>query len=142
MLVRLRSAPLQTLQHIELELTERIPSYIDSPVNVQCDYRIEQRDDYYLMSLAVSGHLTVVCQRCLHSFPYHYSNHTDIAICASEEKAEKLMADYDCIVASNYTISLQDLIADELYLYTPENHPEKDTCDPGTTAYIRIDNAI
>ncbi len=114
--------------HVQLNLTERLPFFIISDCVVDCDYMVQRFDDYYLLSLKVSGELLIQCQRCLGEFQHHYVNQTELAICRDERVAEKWMAHYECIVSGHSEVDLTSIITDELYLYAPEKHAELIEC--------------
>ncbi|KTC98131.1 YceD family protein [Legionella erythra] len=134
--IHIRKAVNQGPQQISLTLTERLPYFVQPPAHLKCDYRVENKDHYYLLTMTVSGELTVSCQRCLKPFPYPYSNRLELAVCGSEEAAEKLLANYETIVAADNQLDLADLITDELHLYCQESHENPDDCDPEIATYI------
>lgn len=119
----------QEPQHRHITLSERLPSFILAPCALDVKYQVETKDNFYLINLVVSGDLTVVCQRCMQEFHLNYKNATTIAVARSEERAEQLLELYECIVASNWQVSLEDIIIDELYLYAPQFHEDFNDCD-------------
>jgi uncharacterized protein len=76
----------------------------------------------------------IICQRCLTRFSHTYENHTSIAACTSEAWAQKLMSDYETMVVGE-DLDLRLLLTDELYLYSPENHPDRHDCSLDTDGY-------
>lgn len=82
--------------------------------------------------------LILTCQRCLGEFSYHYSNLTEVAVCDSDETAEKMMNQYDCLVSTNQ-VDLQEIVTDELHLYAPEFHFDLNECDHGVDKFISIE---
>lgn len=140
MLVNLKNFRAITPQNFTIELKERLPSYL-GPCVVNGCFSVENYANYYLMPLNVNANLTISCQRCLAEFGYHYSNETTIAICNSDEIAENLMNQYECVVSSDSHINLEDLLVDELYLYTSQFHPKAEDCDNEVGQYIGLENS-
>lgn len=138
MLVNLKTSADHGL--FEIDITDRIPSFIEKPCRLICEYHIQRLPDYCLLTCAVStlaDHpLTVICQRCLSPFQYPYTNTTTMAICKTEEQALQLMDDYICLVAENNQLDFTELVTDDLYLYVPESHPDFANCDEEVSKYI------
>lgn len=112
-------------------LNERLPSFLSGPCQLKVTYKVEGKDDFYLIYLEVLGELKINCQRCMQEFNYPYDNSTRIAVCRSDERAEQLLEQYECIVSSKGQVLLSDLITDELHLYAPQFHLETKDCDHG-----------
>jgi uncharacterized protein len=127
-------------QKVVVEITERLPANIEGPCVVNCDYNIEKCADYFILTLAINSKLTITCQRCLNEFQHDYSNQTVLAVCHSDERAVELMSNYECVVAKNNQVDLIELITDELYLYTPDNHQDISDCDKVVSEYISLKN--
>lgn len=125
-------------QEAKIELHERLPSHLSSPPTINCRYEVEARDHYYLLHLEVDTSLLINCQRCLHDFAHHYKNKITLALCDSDEVAESLMDQYECITWPNKEVDLQDLLSDELHLYTPEFHSEISLCNSEMSRFINI----
>lgn len=137
MLINLKSFANQGEQHLTIELTERLPDHIIAPCRLNCDYTVLQQDNFYLLNIHVHGMITMTCQRCLHEFDSQYDNQTEIAACLTDERAEELMAGYECVVAVQGQLDLSDLIADELFLYSTQKHADIKACDRSIDAYIK-----
>ena len=139
MLINLKTCAIKTeRQGIVLELGERLPARLKAPCAINCQFDVEPFDNYYVMRLMVDSVLTVVCQRCSNEFIYLYKNQTELAICNSDEMAEKLMERYECIVSQNNQVDLVELITDELHLYAPEFHPELKDCDDELGKFMNL----
>lgn len=129
MMICLHTASRQsTPTRVQLKLSERLPAHIVSDCILDCEYLVQQRPDYYLLKLDVSGMLTIQCQRCMDVLTYPYDNHTELAICRDEATAERLMDQYECITLSKNEVDLVSIVTDELHLYTPEKHAELIEC--------------
>ncbi|MFC3907469.1 YceD family protein [Legionella dresdenensis] len=126
-----------TVEHVRLTLTERLPEKIHSPCEVDCAYQITARDGYYLLDLTVKGDLVINCQRCLKEFHALCDSNVMIALCETDEQANELMESYECVVLSNrYQFDLLETVTDELYLCTPDYHADFNDCDPQTERYL------
>ncbi|MBA2656480.1 MAG: DUF177 domain-containing protein [Tatlockia sp.] len=136
MLVNLKIIAEQDAQQSQdIEISGRLPGHLHSPCVVHCLFQAKAYKDYYLLTLRSDAALTITCQRCLTEFSHQYSNTTELAICDSDETAERMMNHYDCIV-SDYRIDLGEIITDELYLYSPEFHLDIDQCNDEIAKYI------
>ncbi len=111
-----------------VEITERLPSYISKVWDVEFYYTVERLKDYYLLILDVSAYVRIECQRCMNDFDYHYKNINKIAVCKSEEIAERVMALYEPLVSQTNEVDLVEIITDDLHLFCPENHEDVDKC--------------
>lgn len=120
----------------EITLSERLPSFLASPCHLNVAYQVEPKDDFYLIHLEVRGELEVTCQRCLNEFKLMYNNPTTIAVTRNDERAEQLLEHYECIVSTNYQVSLDDLVVDELHLYVPQFHEETKDCDGDVNQFL------
>lgn len=137
MIINLKtSAASDHSQRVQITIAERIPANIEGPCVVDCEFKVRREDNYYLLTLVANSKLTMICQRCLHEYPYDYSNNTVLAICESDEQAVKLMSQYECITSQNNQVNLNDLLTDDLYLYTPENHIDLEDCDKVVNGFI------
>lgn len=139
MLINLKTFAAKAEQYpVKFELQDRLPAHIKLPCVINCRFDVKPYDNYYVIKLNVDSILTVICQRCLSEFSYPYANQTELAICTSDETAEKLMENYECIVSSNSQIDLIEIVTDELYLYGPEFHPEQSDCDNEMSKFINL----
>lgn len=137
MLLNLKDSASKAEQHAKITVYERLPVFIKAPCVLNFRYKLSSLPDYYLLHLAVSASLSIVCQRCLQAFTYDYVNRTAIAICDSEQKAEKIMDDYECIVNRDKQVNLAELLVDELHLYAPQYHSSPENCDKEISHFIR-----
>lgn len=112
-----------------LQLLDRLPERVHYPSEVTFAYNVSSQDSYYLLTLEVRADLTVTCQRCLQPFQNDYCNQTTLAVCTNEQIAERLMEQWECIVASDNEIDLVEILTDELHLYAPEKHENYADCN-------------
>lgn len=123
-------------QQVKLELMERLPAHINAPCTVECQFKVQAYENYYLITLDVDASLSVICQRCLGEFHYHHINQVTLAVC-DETMVDKLMINYECVVSQNGEVDLQHLLTDELHLYLPEYHQDLDFCDQSMEEFIQ-----
>ncbi|BCA95336.1 metal-binding protein [Legionella antarctica] len=128
-------------QHTKLlTVKDRLPFFLIAPCEITVSYHVEAKDDCYLIYLKVSGSLTSLCQRCMQDFPTSYENHTVIAVCRTDERAEQMLGLYECIVSTNWLVDLEELIVDELHLYAPQFHPDINDCDSEVNQFLTEKN--
>lgn len=120
---------------VTLVLKERLPHFVDNPCSIICHYSVKKQDNYYLLTLDLQGDVRLVCQRCLQIYSHLFSRVSTIAICPDDERASKLMEQYDCLVAGQL-VNLEDIVTDELHLYIPEKHEDERLCDPEIFKYF------
>ncbi len=122
------NATTQEPEPLVLKLESRLPPYISSPCTITCRYNVAAYADYYLLKLATTANLVILCQRCLHQYSYHYTNQVTLAICDKDTKADQLMEHYECLVTTHDQVNLMELLIDELHLYSPQAHHEITDC--------------
>ena len=125
--------------HIALTLTDRLPNFVQSPCQLSCDIQVTNKQDYYQLSSVVYGAISVTCQRCLGCFEEAYANRSELAICPDDEVAERLMSSLECVVNPGDDIDLVAIITDELHLFCPEKHRDRNDCDALTRQYTGQD---
>lgn len=129
-------------QRAVIKLDERLPEHVLAPSELTCDFHVAHYDDYYLLTLDVSGVLAITCQRCLQVFQHDYSNQTVLAVCATDAIAEPLMEHYECMVVDDEEVDLVDVLTDELYLFSPAKHAFVVDCDDEISQWIGEQNEI
>lgn len=137
MRINLKTAAGQDPQHTTLTLSGRLPVHVLPPCTLDCTWHVSAAAGYYLIDLRITGNLVIACQRCLHEFTQEYTNKTILAACLTEAIAEKEMQDYECIVTPDHEVDLAELVIDDLFLYSPENHADKKNCDREIDQYIQ-----
>lgn len=115
--------------HCVLELSSRLPIFLQEPCQLECSYEIVAEQDYYLLTMRLYGQLHCICQRCLQAFQQAYDTTICVAICTTELRAEQLMNNYECIVASDYQCEMEAIALDELYFSVPAYHSQRQDCD-------------
>lgn len=111
-----------------LEIKHRLPFNLKKVSDVECIYTIKRCRDYYLLELEVSANTEIECQRCLQDFTHHYNNKSNIAVCKSEEVAEKVLTEHESLVSANNEVDLTEIVTDDLHLFCPEKHEKLEFC--------------
>ncbi len=119
-----------TQQCVVVHMQNRLPDHIHAPCELTCKFHVEACSNYFLMVYDVQGLLAITCQRCLGEFNHPYSNQTQLAVCADDATAERLMEHFECVVSPDYPLDLNEVLADELHLFSPEKHLDFGDCDP------------
>lgn len=123
-----KQASVSQPSHFTICIEDRLPEHIKSPCKLTCELQINEQNDFYLLDLNIQGNLNIICQRCLQSFCYDYQHSTQLAVCNTEDVAERLMEEYECIV-EDYQIDLKDILTDDLHLYSVQKHLQLQDCD-------------
>lgn len=118
-------------------LKERFPPHVQSVEPIECDYSVDNHEDFYVLTLSLFGVVHVVCQRCLHLFPYTLKLQTELAICCHEDVVEKVMKDYECVVTRDDRIDMLTIVTDNLHLYVPEKHSSVLDCADEMKQFIQ-----
>ncbi|MDP3559314.1 MAG: hypothetical protein Q8R79_03055 [Legionellaceae bacterium] len=120
MIISLQNTPETS---VTLTVSERLPIHIDAPYTVECQYTLQEQARHFLMTLALSSQLLIRCQRCMQCFEHHYQHRFTLALCLQQADVDKLSNEYEAILLENKTnVNLEDLINDEIHLYSPEKH--------------------
>jgi uncharacterized protein len=115
-------------RNITVAITERLPDHIPNSCELNCDLDVEPASNYDLITMHTKGDFKVICQRCLNDFQYTYQHQTQLAVCKNDADAEKLMPNFDCIVAQDSVINLTDILTDDLHLFVPVFHANMNEC--------------
>jgi uncharacterized protein len=110
-------------------LEERLPMFVNQPIQVEFNYSIQCVNDYYLMQLEEKTSVELICQRCSDLWGYDYSNSHELIVCLNEKKAEKYQAIYDVIVAPDLIVDIKEILLDNMHLFLPEKHEDIDQCN-------------
>jgi uncharacterized metal-binding protein YceD (DUF177 family) len=119
----LKTTPYGQSQTVTLLLNERLPAYLASTPTMTCTYTLTEAGSYWLLSLSVTADLPLICHHCVEPYVYAYACKTVLAICRTEVDAERLLSEYETVVAIDGKIDLEAILTDDLYLYAPEKNP-------------------
>lgn len=122
------SAKQLTPSRVQVLLDANLPSWIQSPCEMTCVFDVSACHGYYLLKIAVDGLIQITCQRCLDLVQCTYHHQTTLAVCSSDERAERLMECFDCIVSQDDQINLNEILIGELYLNLSERPHEFADC--------------
>ncbi len=106
----------------------RLPAWVESCSVMNCDYTVKSEGRLHLLRFSAHGTLVICCQRCLQCVDYQYSQTSELAVCANDSEAERLMGDYDCVLSVDGELDLVELLTDELVLHTPQIPHELSDC--------------
>jgi uncharacterized protein len=99
----------------------------DGDGTVRLDFRIDEQGRAW-----VRGHVEqpvdAACQRCLERFARRLAVDFDLCIAPEGDDATELGAGVDVLVAEGDTLSIADIVEDELLLGLPERLCETDPC--------------
>ncbi|MDF1757875.1 MAG: YceD family protein [Legionellaceae bacterium] len=112
-------------------ISSRLPDFVKTPCDLTYNFKIKKHSGYYVLDLTIEGSILITCQRCLADLEHNYHNQTNIAVCRTDEEAERLMATYECIVSSNNEVDLDEIITDDLHLFCPMKHADINQCEEG-----------
>ena len=114
--------------HFRVNLDTGLPPWIQSPCEMVCTFEITASQGYYLLDLTMDAVLLITCQRCLGLVEHIYHHQTKLAVCPNDERAERLMECFDCVISKDDQLNLYDVLIGELYLNSPERPHELDNC--------------
>ena len=120
-------------------LSERLPVFIQAPCELHSSMHLLRQRDYYQLNLSLSGRINIICQRCMAVFEHDYHNESQLAICANEDIAQRLMSQTDPIVNPSDEIDLEAIIIDDLHLFCPEKHQDVQGCEQSSLSHLTID---
>lgn len=122
---------------VQLTLNARLPSHIPGPCVLDCIFSFSSGQDYWLLNFRLQGEIALVCQRCLKTFDFPFNHQGSIAICPSDEIADRLLSHYETIVEPSNQIDLSDIITDELHLHAPQMHESIRDCDAEILRFVK-----
>ncbi len=124
-------------QVISVTVQERLPFFVQKPVDLDCVFQVQFHNNYYLFLLQSEGTIDLTCQRCLGSFAHTLKMDLKLAICQQESMRPHLETRYDCIINTDDELNVVELITDELHLSLPEKHLDSMDCDKNISQYIQ-----
>ncbi|KTC97478.1 metal-binding protein [Legionella geestiana] len=109
-------------------LTERLPGFVEAPLELSGTLSVRAVEGYYLLNLRGEGVLSITCQRCMEVTARNWPFDICLAVAANDDAAERLMEQFEVIVAESGELNLQDLLTDELHLSAPRFHENEADC--------------
>jgi uncharacterized protein len=113
----------------QVVLDERLPEFVADSFPMNFQYQIEDRGEFYLMKLKEFASVPAHCQRCGERWLCDYQNEVELAICPSEQVAEKYQSLYDVIVVPDLILDIKDVLIDNMHLFLPNKHLEVEKCN-------------
>ena len=117
------------IENQQILISERLPAQVMAPVHLDYSFSLEARDDYYILHLNEAALIQLNCQRCGENWEYSYQQSHEIAICRSDEDAEKYQSSYDLMVLPDLNIDILTVITDNLHLFLPIYHEKVENGD-------------
>lgn len=94
--------------------------YKDSgQVQFNIEFGRDEEKEVYFIKGWIEASLNIVCQRCLEGLELQVKNPLKLGIVSTKNEAELLPSDYEPLMLVEDTVSLPDLIEDELLLALP-----------------------
>lgn len=121
-----------------LPITKRLPPHLAEACELSCVYSVENCSTFYLLHLRITGLISTICQRCAQIFPFFCDSESTLALCSTDEQAEKLLSHYETVVIEHDKVDLLELVTDDLHLNSPLFHPDVALCDKFADKFIRI----
>ena len=121
--------------HGELEISRltRLSELLTSNegvVKIQLDFDVDVNKIHYVRG-SIEADVSMCCQRCLKTMPWHLKTDVSLAFIAHEHKIDELVAEYEPYILDADPVVLSDLIEDEVLLALPQVplHEESE-CSP------------
>lgn len=107
---------------------ERLRSFLgDDQGDVDVTLAFGKSDEgWSVVTGFIQGEVWLQCQRCLALMPWKVNTGVALALVATEDEAQRIGESYDPRVVSEATLSVHDLVEDELILAMPlvARHPD------------------
>ena len=120
-------------------MDDRLPAHVARPFELFFNYEVQSKGEFYLLKLHEKAEVPIYCQRCMQEFICDYDLDTELAICPNEQIAEKYHALYDVIVASDDIVDFNEILIDNLHLFSPQFHKNIGDCDQNQLKLMQND---
>ncbi|MDT8406894.1 MAG: YceD family protein [Methylococcales bacterium] len=110
-----------------LRLAEHLHS-LDGTVNI--DLRFARLDGKPVIQGRVQAALELVCQRCLDALAWQDSIAVNLMLIEHSSQAETLTTEYEPLLLTEDTLTLVELVEDELLLAIPDCPRHETECQP------------
>ena len=88
-------------------------------VHFNVEFGHDEENEVYFISGWLEATLVIICQRCLEGLELQVKNPFKLGIVRNRNEVERLPSDYEPLMLIEDTVSLIDLIEDELLLALP-----------------------
>lgn len=114
--------------HWTVTLTDRLPGFVETPLELSGTLSVSAKDGYYLLNVRGEGIVSITCQRCMEVTARNWPFDICLAVVTNDDAAERLMEQFEVIVAESGELNLQDILTDELHLSAPRFHENEADC--------------
>lgn len=123
------------------------PQLADDSGDIQARLRFSKDDaDRYLVQVAVSAEVSVICQRCLQPMSEKVESENTLAIVWNDEQAVALPKTLEPLIVEDTACDLHALVEDELILAMPQfSYHDASHCERTTKAFSdpdAVDDAV
>ena len=88
-------------------------------VQFNIEFGHDEENEVYFITGWIEARLSIVCQRCLEGLELQVKNPLKLGIVSTRNEAELLPSDYEPLMLVEDTVSLLELIEDEILLAMP-----------------------
>jgi uncharacterized protein len=120
-------------------MDERLPAHVVRSFEMNYRYDVQDKGEFYLLNIKENAMIPIYCQRCMQEFSCDYTLESELAICPSEQIAEKYQSLYDVIVVSDAMVDFKEILIDNLHLFSPQFHQTIEDCDSEQLKLIQND---
>jgi len=92
----------------------------DNSGKIAVDFSFEKKGRVATIQGSIKGELVLVCQNCLQELIVHIDIPVNLGVVSTLEQADRLAAEFDPLWMDEETISLQEIVEDELLLALPD----------------------
>lgn len=131
--IRLSVSRQQLIGELEISRLKRLSELLtsnDGVLKVELDFDVDVNKIHHVRGSIVAD-LSLCCQRCLKTMPWHLNADVSLAFIAHEHQIDELVEEYEPYVLDADPVVLSDLIEDEILLALPQVplHEESE-CSP------------
>lgn len=114
---------------IEVDKFERLSTLLfDKRGNVRIELAFARKGRLATIHGAINGTLVLVCQRCLQGIAVRVDTQVKLGVIPSLDMIEQLAGEYEPLLFDNESISLSELVEDEILLVLPDFPRHTDDC--------------
>jgi uncharacterized protein len=119
--LRLAKAGKRLNGQFRLDVFHRLDTLLNNDLGVLV-YRLDFAEDpkgIYCVNGEIDASVEVLCQRCLKPFQLYVNHSVNLGIVLDKAEAKQLPSEYEPLVLNEDTLSLVELVEDELILALP-----------------------
>ncbi len=113
------------IQVSELKRLSSLVRHSQGAIEANLKFGVDEQGIRYIAG-TIKGEVAVQCQRCMEDMPLVLDVDVSVAIVRTDEQANRVPEGYEPCIVDRETLSLFDLVEDELILSLPDiaKHPE------------------